>query len=304
MKALTRHLASTLVVLAMTASSALAQEGEGEGEETGDTEETDEAAQDAQSMMTDDSSLDDQAARQYFNAGRNLYDLGRFTEAAEQFQQAYDLSQRAPLLYNIYLAHRDASQDREAATALRLYLEQMPEIENRQSLQVRLDNLERAIAEQDAEREAAAREAEAAVRAEHEQRDREEAARRRREEENAPSPVPWIVAGVGGVMVIVGAITGGVALGLASDLEENCDDLGDGTFACDPDDDDLRDKQSSLSTMATLTDVMIIGGAVVAVAGVTWGLIQMLSGGGEEETPAVSAMCGPTGCGASVRVGF
>jgi tetratricopeptide (TPR) repeat protein len=300
MKALSRHLATTLVVLAVTASPAFAQEGEAPPEE-------DEAAEDAQSMMTDDSSLDDQAAREYFSAGRNLYDLGRFAEAAEQFQQAYDLSQRAPLLFNLYLAHRDASQDREAATALRLYLEQMPDVDNRRSLEVRLENLERAIAEQDAEREAAARDAEAAVRAEQEQREREEreeAERQQREEESSASPVPWIIAGVGGAMIVVGAITGGVALGLASGLEEDCDAVGDGTFSCDPDDQDLRDRQSSLSTMATLTDVMIIGGAVVAAAGVTWGLIQMLGGGGEEEAPAVSAMCGPTGCGASVRVGF
>ncbi len=255
-------------------------------------------------MMTDDSSLDDQAAREFFAAGRNLYDLGRFTEAAEQFQQAYDLSHRPPLLYNLYLAHRDASQDREAAAALRLYLEQMPELDNRRSLEVRLENLERALAEQDADREAAARDAEAAVRAEQEQREQEEAERRRQEESSATSPVPWIIAGVGGAMAVVGIITGAMALGQASALKEGCVDLGDGSYACDPADQELVDKQSSLSTLAPLTDVMLIGGLVVAAAGVTWGLIQMMGGSSDEESPQVSAMCGPTGCGASVRMGF
>ncbi len=293
MRILSRHSASIFAALALTASTVSAQEAT-----------DDEAAEDAQSMMTDDSSLDDQAAREYFNSGRNLYDLGRFTEAAEQFQQAYDLSARAPLLYNLYLAHRDASNDREAANALRLYLEQMPELENRRSLEVRLENLERAIAEQDAEREAAAREAEAAVRAEQEQREREEEERRRIARENATSPVPWIIAGVGGVMVVAGVITGVVALGLASGLEEDCGDLGDGTFSCDPTDDDLMSRQSSLSAVAPLTDVLLIGGGIVAAAGITWGIVQLMGAGDEDEPPPVSAACGPTGCGASVRVGF
>ena len=50
----------------------------------------------------------EQEARAHFQLGRTLYDGGRFEEAAREFVQAYELSHRAQLLYNIFLAWRDA----------------------------------------------------------------------------------------------------------------------------------------------------------------------------------------------------
>jgi len=288
-----RYLAFTTFLLVAASTTALAQEGGGDG---------DEAAEDAQQMMTDESALDDQAAREFFSSGRNLYDLGRYHEAAEQFQQAYDLSQRATLLYNLYLAHRDATEEREAAAALRLYLERMEEVENRQALQVRLENLERAIAEEDAERDAAAVQAEEAVRAEQAEREREEAEQSARAEDDQ-SIAPWVIAGSGAAILIGGIITGALAMGLSSDLEASCTENPDGSWTC-PDDQDLRDKQSTLSVMAPMTDVLLIGGGIIAAVGLTWGILQLMGGDDDEEAPQVAAMCGPTGCGASVRVGF
>ncbi len=264
----------------------------------------DEAAQDAEAMMTDESAIDDQAAREFFTAGNNLYELGRYHDAALQFQQAYDLSERAPLLYNIYLAHRDASENAEAAAALRLYLEAMPDAHNHAALSVRLENLERGLAEQEAARVSAATAAEEAVRQEQAERERREAEERALAEDDK-NIIPWIIAASGGAVMAVGVVTGILALGLASSLDENCDPAVDGVRYCPSDPSlDLENKQSALSTFAVVTDIFLIGGGVIAAVGLTWGLLQLGGADDDEDAPTVSAMCGPTGCGASMRVGF
>src|SRR4051794_20172946 len=50
----------------------------------------------------------DMEARQHFMIGKTLYDAGRFQQAAEEFDSAYQLSKRPQLLYNVYVAHREA----------------------------------------------------------------------------------------------------------------------------------------------------------------------------------------------------
>ncbi|RLB50682.1 MAG: hypothetical protein DRJ42_18375 [Deltaproteobacteria bacterium] len=264
----------------------------------------DEAAEDAQAMMTDESAIDDQAAREFFTSGSNLYSLGRYHDAALQFQQAYDLSERPALLYNIYLAHRDASEHAEAAVALRLYLEATPDADNHAALTVRLENLERGLAEQEASRVSAATAAEEAVRQEQAERERREAEERALAEDDK-NIIPWIIAASGGAVMAVGVVTGIIALGLASSLDENCEPAVDGVRFCPSDPSlELENKQSALSTFAVMTDIFLIGGGVIAAVGLTWGLVRLGGAEDDEDAPTVSAMCGPTGCGASMRMGF
>ena len=61
-------------------------------------------------------------ARMRYQAGLAKYDAGLFAEAAEEFEAAYQASPRPELLYNIYLARRDAGQTERAIDALRRYL--------------------------------------------------------------------------------------------------------------------------------------------------------------------------------------
>jgi tetratricopeptide (TPR) repeat protein len=90
----------------------------------------------------------EEQARAHFRLGRAHYDNGAFEEAATEFEAAYRISQRPALLYNIYLANRDANDTRRAATALRSYLELEKNIENRVQLAARLAAMERNLAEQ------------------------------------------------------------------------------------------------------------------------------------------------------------
>ncbi len=251
-------------------------------------------------MMTDESGLDDQAAREYFLAGRNLYALGRFSEAAGQFQQAYDLSHRKQLLYNLYVAYRDAGDREHAASSLHAYLDQMDASEldptERHNLEARLHALDEGLAQDRAAREEAERAAAEATRRDEEERARQERASGGGGASGGASPVPWIIAGVGGAALVVGVVTGIVALDAKSTLDAACDS----NHVC-PDTVELTDAYDRGSSLATATDVLFIAGGIVAAAGLTWGLIQLLGGGVEEsEPPPVAAWCGPSGCGATV----
>ncbi|HKU44545.1 MAG TPA: tetratricopeptide repeat protein, partial [Polyangiales bacterium] len=89
----------------------------------------------------------EEAARAHFRLGRAHYDNGNFAQAAVEFEEAYRISQRAALLYNIYLAYRDANDTKNAAEALRKYLALEKNIENRGQLESRLAALDRSLVE-------------------------------------------------------------------------------------------------------------------------------------------------------------
>lgn len=117
---------------------------------------------------------------------------------------------------------------------------------------------------------------------------------------------PWIVMGIGGAMLVGGAITGIVALGKTNDIESKCpSDVCPKSF-------DLAGERSSAKTFVRITDVLLIGGGLVTAGGLGW----LLFGGSKtEEAPkpaararaglaVPSAGCGPDGCRASVKVVF
>lgn len=122
-------------------------------------------------------------------------------------------------------------------------------------------------------------------------------------DESKGSAAPWIVAGVGGAMMVVGAVTGVMALGKESDIEAACpNDRCPSSF-------DLAGEKSSAKTLVGVTDVMLIGGGVVAAAGLTWGFLTLGSSKSSasarrSKIPAFSAACGPTGCLGAAKVVF
>ena len=117
---------------------------------------------------------------------------------------------------------------------------------------------------------------------------------------------PWIVIGVGGAMLLGGALTGIVALGKTKDIEDRCPgDVCPRSF-------DLSSERSSASTFVRITDVLLIGGGVVTLGGLGW---LLLSGNKSESAPPKAAAtqpwiplpaagCGPDGCRASMKVVF
>jgi hypothetical protein len=96
--------------------------------------------------------LDDEKARELFLQGRSAYDRGEYRDAWDHFHQAYMLSKRPQLLYNVGQAADRLRQDREAVSAFRLYLKKLPNAENRVEVENRLRALEQRVREEEARR--------------------------------------------------------------------------------------------------------------------------------------------------------
>lgn len=269
------------------AAQAHAQQAGGGGEES------------MSQATTREADMNDERARGAFRLGRQYYEQGRFAEAAAEFERAFGLSGRAQLLFNAYLAYRDAQDEEAAIRTLRGYLSQVSEVPDRAHLEARLEALERGVRErQEREAQAQAETAEARRQAEEARRQAEEAGRPRYRE--IPGETwPWAVMGVGGAMLVGGAITGGVAMGERGSLDAQCP-----AQLC-PADYDLAGRQSTIQSLAITTDVLLIGGGVIAVTGLVLGIVLgPRTEAIEAQAPPVAAACTSDGCMASVRGDF
>jgi tetratricopeptide (TPR) repeat protein len=85
-------------------------------------------------------------ARGAFEAGRSAYDQGRFGEALEHFEHAYDLSARRTLLYNIGRAAEGDGQTQRAIEAYEGYLRAAPAAEHRRFAENRIAKLRASLA--------------------------------------------------------------------------------------------------------------------------------------------------------------
>jgi tetratricopeptide (TPR) repeat protein len=241
-------------------------------------------------------------ARASFERGRVLYDSGEFVQAAQAFERAYELSGRDALLYNIYLAHRDANQPAQAAQALRDYLAKVPNIENRAQLEARLAALEQGLAREREQREREERQA--SERAAAQSHVQAAASVESEPPPQAPSGrSPKFIAAVsllsaGGAMMLTSVVTGLMASAKEGDLEDECPQR-----VCDANSRALRDSGLRL---ARTTDALLFGGlAIAATGGVLWWLDAR---GGERqaerahapkarvEMPRVAAACSGQGC--------
>jgi tetratricopeptide (TPR) repeat protein len=84
----------------------------------------------------------DERTRKSFDAGRAAYDVGDYSRALEQFQQAYELSDRPQLLYNIGQCADRLRLDETALAAFRRYIERVPDAANRYQVEQRISVLQ------------------------------------------------------------------------------------------------------------------------------------------------------------------
>lgn len=69
----------------------------------------------------------DQAARLLFESASRAYEAGNFTDALARYTNAYQLSERAPLLYNIAICHDRLEQKEEAADFYERFVAEVPD---------------------------------------------------------------------------------------------------------------------------------------------------------------------------------
>lgn len=282
------------LMLCLASAPAVAQEQE---EEQGQRQNMQEAMQGG--GMTEGRQLDDERAREHFRIATAYYDEGRFREAAAQFEEAYELSRRPELLYNAYIAYRDAHETADAARTLESFLAESPDAPDRVNLQARLEELRRAVAEEEAEQE---RLATAQAQAEAERRRAEAEAARAAQAESQPEIWPWIILGVGGATAIAGAVVAGLALNDANALLEMCTD----TRCMVSSQENLDEMRNEAKNLALAADIMLFGGGAIAVTGLILGLALGLPGGGGEtaDEPQATLECGPGFCGGRLRGSF
>jgi len=234
-------------------------------------------------------------AREAFQAGRAYYGNGEFDSAAEAFEEAYRLSGRDVLFYNIYLAYRDANEPERAADALRNYLTRVSAIDNRAQLEARLTALDEGIAARKADEQRRAEEQQALV---------QNQAATQQDETQATAPerywlMPVVLVGVGAGMALGSVGTGLVAKGKQGELDDEC---ADGVCPGR-----LQDTADQGKTLAIATDVLLFGGLAVAATGA---VLFWLKRPRSNETPVAAArasgafMCHGKGCGASMAVRF
>jgi hypothetical protein len=281
----------------------------------------------------------EEQARAHFRLGRAYYENGDFGKAATEFESAFRISQRPGLLYNIYLAYRDASDVPHAAEALRKYLELEKEVENRGQLTARLAAMDRALAEEAAQAaqepasappqststlapvqaaaapqsstaRAAGTAAEAAppTAASEPMPPAGAASSTRQPEAQGPDRLwPIVLMAGGGVLVASSALTGVLALGKRSDLSSAHDECtSQGNCGSLPADRlrQLEDTRKSGSMLATMTDVLLFGGIAVAAAGATWFVLTPSRENHTEPAPQASFACLPGSCAARLSVRF
>jgi tetratricopeptide (TPR) repeat protein len=88
---------------------------------------------------------DEPDAKTLFTRGRAQYALGRFKEAADLFEKAFELKQDPAILYNAAQAHRLAGDKKQALVLYQNYLRLFGEQENHVEVEKRITELKAAI---------------------------------------------------------------------------------------------------------------------------------------------------------------
>src|SRR5213595_2135419 len=77
-------------------------------------------------------------AKQHYNKAIQYYDLGRFEEAAKEFEAAYELKQDPTLLYNLAQAYRRMGSGKRALELYKNFLRKVPETPLREEVEARI----------------------------------------------------------------------------------------------------------------------------------------------------------------------
>jgi len=93
------------------------------------------------------SDAQDREARKLFEAGEVAYAEARYERSLKYFQEAYALSQRHILLYNVGTSLDRMGRDQEAIDAYLEYLDKVPGAKNEGAVRERIRQLEARVAE-------------------------------------------------------------------------------------------------------------------------------------------------------------
>jgi hypothetical protein len=85
--------------------------------------------------------------KQLYEKATRAYDVGKYNEAIEEYQKAYEIGGDPPMLYNIAQAYRLNDQPGEALRFYRRYLQRAPSARNREDVERKIAELEKSVEE-------------------------------------------------------------------------------------------------------------------------------------------------------------
>jgi tetratricopeptide (TPR) repeat protein len=100
----------------------------------------------ALSLMLSPARADDtQSARAHYTRGTKLYDLGRYLEAAKEYETTYEIKDDPAILFNIGQAYRLGHKPADAIRAYKSFLRRAPEAPQRAVVEGYIREMQAAI---------------------------------------------------------------------------------------------------------------------------------------------------------------
>jgi len=218
---------------------------------------------------------DKEAARAHYKEGQKLYDLGKFSDAAVQFEKGYELHSDPVFLFNLGQCYRQLGNTERALFFYRGFLRNKPDTPNRPQVEQLIADLEKA-------QETTTQPPVEAMPPD----EQEPAQPTERPTESAPQPVAateteaeismpaappsdtqkwlaWGTVGVGVALITVGAVFGMQAKSAQDDAES-------GTLDNPLTLDEYNDAKDRGESKAMMANVFIGLGAAAAVGGGIW----------------------------------
>ncbi|HJL17954.1 MAG TPA: tetratricopeptide repeat protein [Sandaracinaceae bacterium LLY-WYZ-13_1] len=220
-------------------------------------------------------------AREAFEQAEVEFDRGNHALALQGFQESYERMEGHPrrplILFNIGRAYEELGRLEEARDAYQQYLHDAGSMAiEREETGARLRDLEARLTMGDEPSADTSTEGTA---------DPPTGSENEGPTSGGISPVGPIVLGVGGAMLLGGAVTGGVALARRGEVLDMCTGMECPSSA--------RDLASEVDALAVTTDVLLFGGGAVAVVGLVLTLVLTEDDEGDAHA---SVSCTGTGC--------
>jgi tetratricopeptide (TPR) repeat protein len=237
----------------------------------------------------------DEEGRLLFEAGSRAFNDARYDVALERFREAYEMSHRPVLLFNIGTAADRLRKDAEALEAFVAYLAAVPDAPNRRDVEARITALRRAVEER-AALETQARANAAATTPVNPGGDSAAgpAGLRSAPGETArPAWAGWLALG-GVAVAVAGVVPAAMSMSTQADLDARCNEA----FVCPRDAKPTVDRGAS---QALAADVLFATGGALALG---FGLVWLLGGEPSDATPALGAWCDGEGCNVRARGHF
>ncbi len=82
------------------------------------------------------------SAKRHFDRGQKLFNLGKFDEALDEYQQAYEAKEIPAILFNIGQCYRNLGDYEAAIFSFKKYLKLEPDADNREQVEEYIEELE------------------------------------------------------------------------------------------------------------------------------------------------------------------